>query len=209
MTSYRRGFVERHEDTEDRRMKRVSLTDPGRAVIRRLNAARLSGLEQFTETLTEAERRKLAGALSKLLEREDVCGDADRKDIDAHDTPDPRPPTSPRDRREQPLVDARRDVLRAVHGDARQHRRERFAAVDPARPARLAVGARVDDQRVHAELRRAACHRRPARRHLRAAQDVHVRRDRVRALERGDRVRRRTTRCSSRFARSRGSAPRS
>ena len=69
---FRRGFVERHEDAEDRRMKRVSLTDAGRAVIRRLNAARLSGLEQFTETLNDAERRKLAGALSKLLQREDV-----------------------------------------------------------------------------------------------------------------------------------------
>jgi len=69
----RRGFVQRHEDAEDRRMKRVSLTDSGRAVIRRLNAARLSGLEQFTETLTEAEWRKLAAALSKLLEREDVA----------------------------------------------------------------------------------------------------------------------------------------
>jgi DNA-binding MarR family transcriptional regulator len=69
----RRGFVERHEDAEDRRMKRVTLTDPGRAVIRRLNAARLSGLEQFTETLTEAERRTLAGALSMLLERDAVA----------------------------------------------------------------------------------------------------------------------------------------
>jgi DNA-binding MarR family transcriptional regulator len=69
----RRGFVMRHEDSEDRRMKRVSLTDEGRSVIRRLNAARLSGLQQFTETLTDTERRKLAGALTKLLEREDVA----------------------------------------------------------------------------------------------------------------------------------------
>ena len=69
----RRGFVERHEDAEDRRMKRVTLTDAGRAVIRRLNAARLSGLEQFTQTLTDSERRKLSGALAKLLERYDVA----------------------------------------------------------------------------------------------------------------------------------------
>jgi DNA-binding MarR family transcriptional regulator len=69
----RRGFVARHEDVEDRRMKRVQPTDAGRAVIRRLNAARLNGLQGFTETLTDAERRKLAGALSKLLEREDVA----------------------------------------------------------------------------------------------------------------------------------------
>ena len=54
-------------------MKRVCLTDGGRTVIRRLNAARLSGLEQFTTTLTTAERRSLASALSRLLEREDVA----------------------------------------------------------------------------------------------------------------------------------------
>ncbi len=69
----RRGFAQRREDEEDRRMKRVCLTEGGRTVIRRLNAARLSGLEQFTTTLTTAERRSLASALSKLLSREDVA----------------------------------------------------------------------------------------------------------------------------------------
>src|SRR5438270_1261991 len=67
----RRGFVERHEDTEDRRMKRITLTDAGRSVIRRLNAARLSGLERFTQTLSDAERTHLAAALSGLLQRAD------------------------------------------------------------------------------------------------------------------------------------------
>jgi DNA-binding MarR family transcriptional regulator len=69
----RRGFAQRREDDEDRRMKRVCLTDGGREVIRRLNAARLIGLEQFAETLTTAERRSLASALSTLLERDDVA----------------------------------------------------------------------------------------------------------------------------------------
>lgn len=69
----RRGMVTRHEDEEDRRMKRVSLTDRGRAVIRELNAARLSGLEQFAHTLTDDERRALAGALAQLLRRPDVA----------------------------------------------------------------------------------------------------------------------------------------
>ena len=69
----RRGFAQRREDEEDRRMKRVCLTDGGRTVIRRLNGARLSGLEQFAKNLTNAERRSLASALSKLLEREDVA----------------------------------------------------------------------------------------------------------------------------------------
>jgi DNA-binding MarR family transcriptional regulator len=69
----RRQMVERHEDVEDRRMKRIQLTDTGRAIIRKLNAARLSGLEQFTLTLQDDERRALLGALSQLLQRPELA----------------------------------------------------------------------------------------------------------------------------------------
>jgi DNA-binding MarR family transcriptional regulator len=69
----RRGIIERHEDTVDRRMKRISLTEAGRSVIRKLNAARLTGLEQFTQNLNDDERRTLARALSQLLQRADVA----------------------------------------------------------------------------------------------------------------------------------------
>jgi DNA-binding MarR family transcriptional regulator len=69
----RRGFVQRHEDATDRRMKRVGLTDAGRSVIRRLNAARLTGLEQFSHGLSKSERQALARALALLLERADVA----------------------------------------------------------------------------------------------------------------------------------------
>jgi DNA-binding MarR family transcriptional regulator len=69
----RRGFAQRREDEDDRRMKRVCLTDGGRSAIRRLNAARLSGLDQFANTLTTSERRSLSEALSHLLEREDIA----------------------------------------------------------------------------------------------------------------------------------------
>jgi hypothetical protein len=41
-------------------------------VIRRLNAARLSGLEGFVQTLDEPERERLKGALGQLLRRPDV-----------------------------------------------------------------------------------------------------------------------------------------
>jgi DNA-binding MarR family transcriptional regulator len=76
----RRGFAERNEDMSDRRMKRVTITDDGRGAIRRLNAARLSGLEEFTEKLSAQERTRLAAALAKLLERPEVasCRLADR-----------------------------------------------------------------------------------------------------------------------------------
>jgi DNA-binding MarR family transcriptional regulator len=69
----RRGFVERNEDVEDRRMKRVRLTEDGGAVIRRLNAARLSGFVQFTESLSEAEHDALATALATLMQRSDLA----------------------------------------------------------------------------------------------------------------------------------------
>ncbi len=70
---FRRGFAQRREDEDDRRMKRVCLTEGGRTAIRRLNAARLSGLEQFADNLTTTERQSLAQALQQLLEREDVA----------------------------------------------------------------------------------------------------------------------------------------
>jgi DNA-binding MarR family transcriptional regulator len=69
----RREFAQRREDLEDRRMKRVCLTDDGRAVIRRLNAARLSGLVDFTNGLTATEQAALANALQQLLERPDIA----------------------------------------------------------------------------------------------------------------------------------------
>jgi DNA-binding MarR family transcriptional regulator len=77
----RRGYVLRHEDLDDRRMKRVSLTREGRAVIGRLNAARLSGLERFVQGLADGQRRVLAQALTELLARPEVA--ASRPDTPA------------------------------------------------------------------------------------------------------------------------------
>lgn len=70
---YRRGFVEREEDRDDRRMKRVRLTEAGRAAIRRINAARLSGLEQFVQGLSEEERAAVTEALDKLVARPEIA----------------------------------------------------------------------------------------------------------------------------------------
>ena len=69
----RRGFALRREDDDDRRMKRVALTENGRAAIRRLNAARLSGLEQFADHLSTPERQVLAEALEQLMKRDDIA----------------------------------------------------------------------------------------------------------------------------------------
>ena len=70
---HHRGYVERREDEEDRRMKRVGITPAGREAIARVNATRLAAGKQFAATLTEAERKRLAAALAPLLERPEVA----------------------------------------------------------------------------------------------------------------------------------------
>jgi DNA-binding MarR family transcriptional regulator len=64
----RRGLVARREDEHDRRMKRLTVTDEGRAVLEKVNGARLAGLHAFVETLPPAHRDKLADALATILE---------------------------------------------------------------------------------------------------------------------------------------------
>jgi DNA-binding MarR family transcriptional regulator len=66
---FERGLVGREEDPSDRRMKRVRLTDSGRAVPRALNEARLSALEGLMGSLDDDEAVALGGALALILER--------------------------------------------------------------------------------------------------------------------------------------------
>ena len=77
---HQRGFVERNEDTQDRRMKRVRITAAGRELVQRLTETRLSIVEQFVDTLTEAERRRLLAALAPVLSRSEVAACRPRKD---------------------------------------------------------------------------------------------------------------------------------
>ena len=63
-----RGLLGRREDTTDRRMKRLTCTAAGRDALRRLDEARLAGLEQFTATLPAAQRKRLSGALAPILD---------------------------------------------------------------------------------------------------------------------------------------------
>jgi DNA-binding MarR family transcriptional regulator len=65
----RRGFLERREDEQDRRMKRIGITEAGRDVARRIVEARLEGLEQFTDSLTPEQRSRLMAALADLPHR--------------------------------------------------------------------------------------------------------------------------------------------
>lgn len=65
----RRGYLERREDEQDRRMKRIGISDSGREVTRRIVEARLEGLEQFTDSLTPEQRTRLMAALADLPHR--------------------------------------------------------------------------------------------------------------------------------------------
>jgi DNA-binding MarR family transcriptional regulator len=63
----RHGFIARSEDPLDRRIKRLTLTDEGRATLRRVMEARLVGLRRFAATLGERERDALARALEAVF----------------------------------------------------------------------------------------------------------------------------------------------
>ncbi|MDQ3849500.1 MAG: MarR family transcriptional regulator [Actinomycetota bacterium] len=63
-----RGLIDRQEDPDDRRMKRVRVTQDARAALVRLDEARLAGLEAFTATLPTSQRRRLIAALRPILD---------------------------------------------------------------------------------------------------------------------------------------------
>jgi DNA-binding MarR family transcriptional regulator len=64
----RHGFVARSEDPLDRRIKRLALTDEGRATLTRVMEARLVGLRRFAASLGDSERAALSAALSAVFE---------------------------------------------------------------------------------------------------------------------------------------------
>jgi len=63
----RSRLVSRSEDLVDRRIKRLALTDDGRAALARLTEARLVGLRRFAETLGDTERDALAAGLGAVF----------------------------------------------------------------------------------------------------------------------------------------------
>jgi DNA-binding MarR family transcriptional regulator len=62
----RRGFFERREDEHDRRVKRVGVTPAGRAIVERIDGARLTSLADYTATLSPDQRDALFAALASL-----------------------------------------------------------------------------------------------------------------------------------------------
>jgi DNA-binding MarR family transcriptional regulator len=62
----RRGWVDRREDEQDRRVKRLRLTADGATVLSRIEAARLAGITDFTAALTPAQRARLSAVIADL-----------------------------------------------------------------------------------------------------------------------------------------------
>ncbi|HEY5977364.1 MAG TPA: MarR family transcriptional regulator [Solirubrobacterales bacterium] len=67
------GRVTRLEDPDDRRVRRVAITEKGKELVNTLLIVRQAGLESFAETLTAAQRRKLDAAVDSLMDREDIA----------------------------------------------------------------------------------------------------------------------------------------
>jgi len=63
----------RVEDPDDRRVRRVAITDKGKQLVDTLLVVRQAGLEAFAESLSAAQRRKLDAAIDSLMDREDIA----------------------------------------------------------------------------------------------------------------------------------------
>jgi MarR family 2-MHQ and catechol resistance regulon transcriptional repressor len=61
-----RGLVRRSRSPDDRRARRIELTDDGRAFITRLYAHHVEDLERIASELSAEERRVLYDALKKM-----------------------------------------------------------------------------------------------------------------------------------------------
>lgn len=63
----KKQLVSRTEDPDDRRVKRLAITDAGLAAIVRIAEARRDAFRRYAETLGERERTRLAEALELAL----------------------------------------------------------------------------------------------------------------------------------------------
>jgi DNA-binding MarR family transcriptional regulator len=72
----RNRLVSRVEDPEDRRVRRLTITDKGRRLAGEIVAARMADMEAFAASLTPAQRGKLNSALEALLDSDEISAAA-------------------------------------------------------------------------------------------------------------------------------------
>jgi DNA-binding MarR family transcriptional regulator len=69
----RKRLASRVEDREDRRVRRVAITEKGKKLVDTLVVVRQAGMETFAASLTAAQRRKLDAAVDSLMDRPDIA----------------------------------------------------------------------------------------------------------------------------------------
>jgi DNA-binding MarR family transcriptional regulator len=69
----RSRLVRRVEDPDDRRIRRLTITEKGRRLAGEIVAARIADLEAFAASLTPAQRSKLDAALEAMLGNEQIA----------------------------------------------------------------------------------------------------------------------------------------
>lgn len=69
----KKKLVTRVEDPDDRRVRRVAITEKGKKLVDTLLVVRQAGLESFAESLNAAQRRKLDAAIDSLMDRDDIA----------------------------------------------------------------------------------------------------------------------------------------
>ncbi len=68
----RQGLVSRSEDPQDRRRRRIELTEEGREVINSFFSRRMAGAVAFSAGLDDDQRAALDRAMGLLVEREEI-----------------------------------------------------------------------------------------------------------------------------------------
>jgi DNA-binding MarR family transcriptional regulator len=69
----KRRLATRVEDPEDRRVRRVEITEKGKKLVETLVVVRQAGMESFAASLGAEQRRKLDTAVDSLMDREDIA----------------------------------------------------------------------------------------------------------------------------------------
>ena len=63
------GLIERTEDPEDRRMKKISLTEKGCQIFRESLSARLRWLDELENGLTDQEKQAITSSLQLMIDK--------------------------------------------------------------------------------------------------------------------------------------------